>query len=146
MLKFIENPLYREANNISSALAASRFLSNAYVLESDLLLSNPKIISAYHYASDFLAIRKKYTEDWCFEEKNGIIQSQRKKIQDQDILIQSQKAEMIAQKGLIDHQETYIKTQEYILSDKEKMFSLQEALIEDQKKRLKKLEEQLENQ
>lgn len=73
MLKFIENPLYREANNISSALAASRFLSNAYVLESDLLLSNPKIISAYHYASDFLAIRKKYTEDWCFEEKNGII-------------------------------------------------------------------------
>ena len=73
MLKFIENPLYREANNISSAIAASQFLANAYVLESDLLLSNPKIISAYHYASDFLAIRKKYTEDWCFEEKNGII-------------------------------------------------------------------------
>ncbi|MDP4340079.1 hypothetical protein QR506_24850, partial [Escherichia coli] len=36
MVKFIDNPLYNEANNISSILAAGDILSNAYVLESDL--------------------------------------------------------------------------------------------------------------
>ncbi len=73
MLKFLNNSAYREANNISSALIARSLLSNAYVLESDLLLSNPEIISKYHYSSDFLAIRKEHTEDWCFEEQDGII-------------------------------------------------------------------------
>ena len=73
MLKFLNNSAYREANNISSVLTARFLLSNGYVLESDLLLSNPEIISRYHYSSDFLAIRKKHTEDWCFEEKGGII-------------------------------------------------------------------------
>ena len=33
MIKFLENPLYNEANNISSALVARYLLSNAYVCE-----------------------------------------------------------------------------------------------------------------
>lgn len=73
MIKFLENPLYNEANNISSALVARYMLSNAYVFEADLLLSNPKIIKKYHYTSDFLAIRKERTDDFCFEVKDGII-------------------------------------------------------------------------
>ena len=73
MIKFLENPLYNEANNISSALVARYLLSNAYVFEADLLISNPDIIKKYHYTSDFLAIRKDRTDDWCFEVKNGII-------------------------------------------------------------------------
>ena len=73
MIRFIENPIYNEANNISSALVARYLLSNAYVFEADLLLSNPKIIRKYHYRSDFLAIRKDRTDDWCFTEKNGVI-------------------------------------------------------------------------
>ena len=44
MIRFLENPLYNEANNISSALVARYLLSNAYVFEADLLLYNPKII------------------------------------------------------------------------------------------------------
>ena len=44
MIKFLENPVYNEANNISSALVARYLLSNAYVFEADLLISNPKII------------------------------------------------------------------------------------------------------
>lgn len=73
MVKFLENPVYNEANNISSSLIAKDLLSNAYVFEADLLLSNPKIITKYHYTSDFLAIKKDRTDDWCFEVKDGVI-------------------------------------------------------------------------
>lgn len=73
MLHFLENPAYNEANNISSAMCARYLLSNAYVFEADLLISNPKIIKPYHYTSDFLAIKKDRTEDWCFEVEDGVI-------------------------------------------------------------------------
>ena len=77
MIKFLENPMYNEANNISSALLASSLLSNSYVFEADLLLSNPKIIKKYHYSSDFLAIKKDRTDDWCFVVKDGIIKEEK---------------------------------------------------------------------
>ena len=73
MIKFLENPIYNEANNISSSLCARYLLSNAYVFEADLLISNPQIITKYHYTSDFLAIKKDRTDDWCFEVKDGVI-------------------------------------------------------------------------
>ncbi len=73
MIKFLENPVYNEANNIASSMCARYLLSNAYVLEADLVLYNPKIIRKYHYTSDFLGIKKERTDDWCFEVKNGII-------------------------------------------------------------------------
>ena len=73
MIRFLDNPMYNEANNISSALVARDLLSNAYVFESDLVISNPSIIKKYHYTSDFLAIKKNRTDDWCFEVNEGII-------------------------------------------------------------------------
>ena len=73
MIKFLENPSYNEANNISSAMVARYLLQNAYVFEADLLISNPDIITKYHYTSDFLCIPKARTDDWCFEVKNGVI-------------------------------------------------------------------------
>jgi len=77
MIKFLENPVYNEANNISSSLVARYMLSNAYVFEADLLISNPKIIKKYHYTSDFLAIKKERSDDWCFRVKDGIIVEQK---------------------------------------------------------------------
>ena len=73
MIKFLENPLYNEANNISSALVARHMLSNAYVFEADLLIKNPAIIKKYHYGSDFLCIKKERSDDWCFRVKEGVI-------------------------------------------------------------------------
>ena len=73
MIKFLENPVYNEANNISSSLVARYMLSNAYVFEADLLISNPKIIKKYHYTSNFLAIKKERSDDWCFRVKDGVI-------------------------------------------------------------------------
>lgn len=73
MIRFIDNPLYNEANNISSALCVRELLQNAYVMEADLYLTNPQIIRKYHYQSNFLAFRKNRTDDWCFEVSDGII-------------------------------------------------------------------------
>ena len=73
MIRFLENPSYNEANNISSAMVARYLLSNAYVFEADLLLSNPAIIRKYHDSSNFLAIEKERTDDWCFSVRDGII-------------------------------------------------------------------------
>ena len=76
-IKFIENPMYNEANNISSALCVRYLLQNAYVLESDLLLSNPHIIKKYHYTSNVLGIKKERSDDWCFTVKDGVITEQK---------------------------------------------------------------------
>lgn len=77
MIKFLENPIYNEVNNISSGMIARHLLSNAYVFEADLFLSNPDIIKKYHYASDFLAIPKERTDDWCFTVKDGFIKDEK---------------------------------------------------------------------
>ena len=76
MIRFLENPVYNETNNISSALVARNLLSSAYVFEADLLISNPSIIKKYHYTSDFLGIKKNRSDDWCFKVKDGIIVEQ----------------------------------------------------------------------
>ena len=77
MLKFLDNPVYNEANNISSAMVARHLFSGSYVFEADLLLSNPKIITKYHYTSDFLAIPMDRTDDWCFVVKDGVIKEEK---------------------------------------------------------------------
>lgn len=48
-------------------------LSNAYVLEADLVLSNPRLIRPYQYRSNFLAFPTPRTDDWCFEVTDGVI-------------------------------------------------------------------------
>lgn len=72
-IKFLENPAYNDANNISSSLVARYLLSNAYVFEADLVLSNPKIIKKYQYTSNFLGIKVDRSDDWCFEVKDNVI-------------------------------------------------------------------------
>lgn len=75
-IKFLDNPMYNEANNISSTLVAKDFLENAYVLESDLILKKPELITKYQYTSNFLGIPCERTDDWCFIVKDGVIKEQ----------------------------------------------------------------------
>lgn len=70
---FIENPLYNESNNISSALMAKDMLGGAYVFESDLLLYNPRLVTKYQYSSNYLGVPVEVTDDWCFRTKKGFI-------------------------------------------------------------------------
>lgn len=72
-IQFIENKIYNEANNISSALLVKDLLENAYVLESDLYLYNPKLIRKYEYTTNYLGRTVEFTDDWCFKTKKGYI-------------------------------------------------------------------------
>jgi len=74
MIKFMENPMYNEANNISSALVARYLFQNAYVLEADLVLYNPKLIRKYEYSTNFMGIPVEVSDDWClYTDKNGYV-------------------------------------------------------------------------
>lgn len=74
MIKFVENPIYNESNNISSAYVVKDQLENAYVLESDLILYNKDIIRKYEYASNYTGMQVDVTDDWCFEtNSNNVI-------------------------------------------------------------------------
>ena len=66
MINFIDNPDYEGANNISSVFCAGKLVQNAYIIESDLLLSTPGLITSYQDESNYLAIPMEKTNDWCF--------------------------------------------------------------------------------
>lgn len=70
-IHFIENPLFESTNNISSAIAAADFIRDAYVFESDLLLRNPQLITRYQYATNYIGVPVKHTDDWCLTVKDG---------------------------------------------------------------------------
>ncbi|MBE6542846.1 MAG: winged helix-turn-helix transcriptional regulator [Ruminococcaceae bacterium] len=72
-IKFIENPGYNEANNISSVVCAGELVKNAYIVEADLLISNPELITKYQYESNYLGIPMEKSDDWCFATENGVI-------------------------------------------------------------------------
>lgn len=73
-IKFAENPIYNEANNISSAMVVRYLFQNAYVLEADLVLSNPALIRKYEYSTNFLGIPVEVTDDWCmYTDEQGIV-------------------------------------------------------------------------
>lgn len=73
MLRFIDNSVYNESFNISSAYCARHLLENAYVLEADLLLNKPELIQKYQYCSNYLGVAVDVTDDWFVETKNGYI-------------------------------------------------------------------------
>ena len=72
-LKFIENPIYNESNNISSVYAARDIIDRCYICEADLIVSNPKVITKYQYCSNYLGAYVSETDDWCFFKKKGYI-------------------------------------------------------------------------
>ena len=66
MIRFIENPDYGSANNISSIFYVRNLIPNSYVIESDLWLRNPRLIQSFQEESNYLAIPVEETDDWCF--------------------------------------------------------------------------------
>lgn len=75
MIKFVDNPIFNESNNISSAYIAKDLFERAYILESDLILYNPKLIRKYEYQTNYLAMAVDKTDDWCFDVKQNVIKS-----------------------------------------------------------------------
>ncbi len=73
-IRFIENPVYNETNNVSSVYVARHLLAGSYIFEADLLLYNPKLITKYQYHTNYIAVPCEKTDDWCFKtDSNGVI-------------------------------------------------------------------------
>jgi len=72
-IKFVDNDAFNEANNISSVMCVREKLENAYIIESDLLLLNPALITRYQDTSNYLGVPVNHTDDWCFETSDNII-------------------------------------------------------------------------
>ena len=64
MIQLIENPDYNGTGTISSFYYARNLLDHAYVMESDLVVANPKVVHRYHYTSDFMGTKVDQTDDW----------------------------------------------------------------------------------
>lgn len=74
-IKFIDNPIYNESNNISSLYAAKDLIDRCYICEADLVIKKPEIITKYQYSTNYLGCPVKETDDWCFKTSNGYIKS-----------------------------------------------------------------------
>lgn len=72
-IHFIENPLYNEGNNISSAMCVKDYMHNAYVCDADLWIKNPDIISKYQYSTNYIGVPVAVTDDWCLITKKGYV-------------------------------------------------------------------------
>ena len=78
-VRLLENTVYAETNNISSAMAALEFLSGGcYLCEADLYITNPGIIRKYQYASNILGSWSLETDDWCYQSADGFVSDYRK--------------------------------------------------------------------
>ena len=70
-IRFIDNPEFNLANNISSAVCAAELIDRCYICEADLYISNPDVINKYEYRTNYLGAKVDETDDWCFRKRNG---------------------------------------------------------------------------
>lgn len=75
-IKLIENPYYAECNNISSLFAARDHLEDAMILDGDLIIRNPAVLSPVFERSGYNAIwTDGQTEEWLMQAENGMVRS-----------------------------------------------------------------------
>lgn len=75
-IKLIENPYYAECNNISSLFAARQHLEDAMILDGDLIIRNPAVLSPVFERSGYNAIwTDGQTEEWLMQAENGMVRS-----------------------------------------------------------------------
>ena len=71
-ITLVDNPLYEQSNNISSAMQVRHLMQNAYVMEADLLINNPDIFRKYNFSCNCLGVPVEKTDDWCVISENGL--------------------------------------------------------------------------
>lgn len=75
MLRFVENPIYNQAQNIASLFAAREKIDRCYICDADMYIHNPTIIRKYEYSSCFFGVPVAETDDWCFQVSSQRIRS-----------------------------------------------------------------------
>ena len=76
-VRFVDNPEFNLANNISSAMQAIDYIDRCYICEADLYITNPDVINKYEYCTNYLGAKVAETDDWCFRKRNGRIDDYR---------------------------------------------------------------------
>lgn len=69
----IENTLYLDGNNVTSLYMARNYLSESFIIEGDLQISNPDILSPKFEKSGYLATFMEDTPEWALDLDNGTI-------------------------------------------------------------------------
>lgn len=70
--KLIENPYYKESNNISSLYVAREHLGEAIILDGDQIIYNPRILSVEFERSGYNAVwTSTTTDEWLMSVENG---------------------------------------------------------------------------
>lgn len=78
-VKLVDNDIYDQTNNISSAMLVLDEIDDCYLCEADLYITNPEVITKYQYASNILGSYSLETDDWSFKLDNtGYITEYRK--------------------------------------------------------------------
>ena len=68
-IHLIENPDYLNGNNITSMYYARRYLPGAFVLEADIIISNPRIFHINAEKSGYMASWKEPVTEWLLNVK-----------------------------------------------------------------------------
>ena len=63
-LHLLNNPFYQETNNISSIYIAREYLEEAFILECDLMVRNPRILTPYVDVSGYCATSEHKLGEW----------------------------------------------------------------------------------
>lgn len=75
-VKLIENPYYDTCNNISSLYVARNYIGNAFILDGDQIIYNPKILDPSFELSGYNSIwTEEQTDEWLQTVKDGIVTS-----------------------------------------------------------------------
>ncbi len=73
-VSLIENPFYKECNNISSLYSAREYLEDCIILDGDQIIYNNSILSPEFELSGYNAIWcEGKTEEWLMQVENGIV-------------------------------------------------------------------------
>ena len=72
-ITFLDNTEFNVTNNISSLMRCIDYVDRCYILEADLLISNPNLIRKYEYETSYMGAKVVETDDWCFDVKKGRI-------------------------------------------------------------------------
>lgn len=66
-IHLIENPDYLNGNNITSMYYARQYLPEAFVLEADIIINNPKIFDRKIERSGYMALWMEPVKEWLIE-------------------------------------------------------------------------------
>ena len=53
-------------------------IDRCYICEADLIINNPDVIRKYEYRTTYFGAKVRETDDWCFRQKNGVLDDYRR--------------------------------------------------------------------